>query len=264
MDTHPLVSIVIPTKNEEANIERCLKSLLSQTYPKSKIEIIVVDNFSTDRTVSLAKKYAQKVLVKGPERSAQRNYGAKQAKGTYLIFLDADMTFSAGVVTAVIKLLQKENTIVSIPEIGKGKNFWEKMLILERSCYLLEKEVHGARGFSRDFFKKLGGYDEKLYAGEDWDLTLRAKKLGAILETTKGHPLYHYEKVTSIKEHFKKEQYYISNIKRFAKKHPTEFKKLASLRFRGWLFLKNYREFLKHPILALALIVYKLYIRMII
>ena len=82
-----LVSVIITTKNEQAVIGRLLESIKMQSYPK--IEVIVVDNKSADRTKQIAKKYTKLVYNAGPERSAQRNYGAKKAKGDFLFFLDA-------------------------------------------------------------------------------------------------------------------------------------------------------------------------------
>ena len=69
----PLVSVVITTRNEEKNIENCLMSIQEQTY--KHIEIIVIDNNSSDKTKELSKQYTNKVFNQGPERSAQRNYG---------------------------------------------------------------------------------------------------------------------------------------------------------------------------------------------
>jgi len=63
-------------------IEDLLKSIKKQSY--SPIETIIVDNSSIDKTVEIAKKYTKYVFTKGPERSSQRNYGAKKAKGKYL------------------------------------------------------------------------------------------------------------------------------------------------------------------------------------
>jgi glycosyltransferase involved in cell wall biosynthesis len=87
---HPLVSLVITTRNEEKNIRNCLESIKAQSWPN--IETIVVDNNSTDRTQEIAAEYTFKVYTKGPERSAQRNCGMiDQAKGEYAIYVDADM-----------------------------------------------------------------------------------------------------------------------------------------------------------------------------
>ncbi len=97
----PLVSVVITTKNEEKNIENCLRSIRSQTF--KNIELIVVDNFSEDKTAEFAKKYTAKVYFKGNERSAQRNYGAKVASGKYLLYLDADMILSPNLIAECVE-----------------------------------------------------------------------------------------------------------------------------------------------------------------
>lgn len=81
---NPLVSVVITTKNEEKNIENCLESISQQIYPRDEIEIIVVDNNSTDRTKEIVQSFKQSTLKLyklsdfqlfnwGPERSAQGN-----------------------------------------------------------------------------------------------------------------------------------------------------------------------------------------------
>lgn len=70
------VSVVLTTRNEEANIRNCLESVRRQTYPD--IEIIVVDNNSDDQTKSIALEYTDKVYNLGPERSTQRNFGVEQ------------------------------------------------------------------------------------------------------------------------------------------------------------------------------------------
>ncbi|MBU4141424.1 glycosyltransferase [Patescibacteria group bacterium] len=101
------VSVVITTKNEEKNIANCLKSVLRQTYFCDKIEIIVVDNNSTDKTKDVVESYKVKsykagckiqFFNKGPERSAQRNFGVLQLSGEYILYLDADMILSPDVI----------------------------------------------------------------------------------------------------------------------------------------------------------------------
>lgn len=82
------VSVIITTKNEEENIANCLESIKQQTYPQEKIEIIVVDNNSVDKTKEIALKYTDKVYNFGPERSAQRNFGIRQARREYILSLE--------------------------------------------------------------------------------------------------------------------------------------------------------------------------------
>lgn len=92
-------TIVIPTFNEAHDIGECLDSIAKQTYDKKKFEVIIVDNYSTDKTVEIAKKYSKKIdlkiifnKIKDAEVSKMK--GFREAKGEYFMYMDADMAFS--------------------------------------------------------------------------------------------------------------------------------------------------------------------------
>lgn len=88
----PLISVVIPTYNEEKNIAKAIRVIRDQDYPKSKIEILVIDDYSTDNTVVIAKKLRAKIFFSGArhiERS--KSIGIEHAKGELLLFADADI-----------------------------------------------------------------------------------------------------------------------------------------------------------------------------
>lgn len=92
MKKHPKITIVIPTYNEEKNIEKCLKSIFRQNYPQDKLEIILVDNYSKDKTVAVAKQFPVKIIysrLKNPERSKMLAF--RQAQGELFYYLDADV-----------------------------------------------------------------------------------------------------------------------------------------------------------------------------
>ena len=88
----PLISIVVPTYNEERNIDKCLSSIFNQNYPKDKMEVIVVDDCSIDRTVEIARRYGVKV-IKHDNRHGEigKMIGFKEATGKYALYLDADI-----------------------------------------------------------------------------------------------------------------------------------------------------------------------------
>jgi len=88
-----LISVCITTKNEEDYIGFCLESILNQTYDGNK-EIIVLDSNSCDKTVEIARKYADKVVVKESTIPQGRNLAVKQSEGNILCFLDADIVLS--------------------------------------------------------------------------------------------------------------------------------------------------------------------------
>lgn len=166
---NPLVSVVITTKNEQKNIKNCLESIKMQSY--ANLEIIVVDNSSTDKTKEIAQKYTNKVFNKGPERSAQRNYGMiNKSLGTYVMFVDADMIFSPTLVNDCVDYIQSHNVLaLHIPEVVLGKNFFSKVRRFERSFYS-GTVIDGARFFQKDAFAKVHGFDETMSGPEDWDI----------------------------------------------------------------------------------------------
>ncbi len=120
MTTKPLVSVIVPMRNSAATLEGCLKSIKNQTY--SPIELIVVDNHSSDATLEIAKRFTNMRFVQGPERSAQRNFGAARASGSYLLMVDSDMEVSRNVVEACIDETTGDPAVqgVIIPEESFG------------------------------------------------------------------------------------------------------------------------------------------------
>ena len=88
----PKVSIIIPTYNEERNIAKCLSSIFGQNYPKSSLEVLVVDDRSDDQTVEIAKKFPVKILFSGARHGEiSKMIGLRAAKGDLFIYLDADI-----------------------------------------------------------------------------------------------------------------------------------------------------------------------------
>ncbi len=93
------LTIVIPTFNESHDIVECLDSIAKQTYDKKKFEVIIVDNYSTDTTVKIAKSYSKKIDIrvifnKIKDAEVSKMKGFREAKGEYFMYMDADMTFS--------------------------------------------------------------------------------------------------------------------------------------------------------------------------
>jgi glycosyltransferase involved in cell wall biosynthesis len=165
-----LVSVIVTTKNSEQFLDACLSSIKNQSY--KNIELIVVDNNSTDATKEIAKKNTKQIFNKGPERSAQRNFGAKKAKGNFLLFIDSDMELSTRVVEECVKVARELLGGIIIPEESFGKGFWAKCKALERSYYE-GTDVEAARFYPKRIFNEFKGFDENLTGPEDWDLSRR-------------------------------------------------------------------------------------------
>ncbi len=247
----PLVSIIIATKNESQTLPRLLQSISKQTY--HNFEIIVVDNHSSDRTQKIAREYTQKVYIHGNERSSQRNFGALRAKGNYLLFLDADMELTSRLLSDCIKNIYRTNAAgMIIPEVVLITNFFSKIKHLEKEIYLGEVTIEAPRFITKKFFLNIGGFNNNLIAGEDWDLANRLKNKGQLSRVTS--PLYHHE-VSLIKEITKK-YYYAKHIQKYAHLHQESFSRQSGLS-RLRLFWRKRTLLFKNPITGLGLLALK-------
>ena len=190
------LSAVIPTKNESANIEACVRSFAAA---RGAVDVVVVDNFSDDDTVEKAKALGARTFSKGPERSAQRNFGWREAKGEWVIFLDADMILPEETLAEILKTIDSPGAADAywMPETRTGEGWRVKARNFERGFYD-GTCIDGLRLFRRETLERAGGYDESLFAAEDWDLDIRVAKSGARLRMLdKG--LVHNEKALSLK-----------------------------------------------------------------
>ncbi|RLE48909.1 MAG: glycosyltransferase family 2 protein [Candidatus Methanomethylicota archaeon] len=183
-------TVVIPTYNEEKFIERCLKSLCSQTVSRSEYEIIVVDGYSTDKTREIAAKYADKVIYQVSKGvGGARNDGAKEAKGEILVFTDADVIFPRDWLEKILSYFEKANDVIAVcgpdePLERSGKLVTFYKLVNSFSKLLHRMGIVGTRGTNtavrRDVFFKIGGYTDYPLC-DDVELGLRLRKLGKVV-----------------------------------------------------------------------------------
>ena len=247
----PLLSVIITTKNEEANIGRLLDSIKKQRV--DNFEVVVVDNSSTDNTKKIAKKYGAKVFSKGPERSAQRNFGVKKASGKYVMILDADMWLSKGLIKDAVEIMEsgKYGALI-IPEQTGGTSFMAKVRRFERDMYQGDPTIEVARIFPRKVFLEFKGYDEGLTGAEDYDLPRRISKKYKIGWVNKQ--LVHHEQDLSLATLLRKKYYYAKQSVSYAEKHPDLVATQGTILFRK-AYLRNWREFIKQPVLGISFIV---------
>lgn len=253
----PLVSVIIPAFNEEKVIGRLLDSLKNQSY--KRIEIIVVDDASRDSTPIIAKKYTNKVYSRShKERSVQRNFGAKRAKGKFLFFLDADMELSISVVKECVEKMLQSNKIgaIVIPEESVAKNYWEEVKAFERSFYNLEGDniTDAARFISKSAFNKVGGYDENITGPEDWDLPDSIGRKGYKIARVKSL-IYHYERVPNPIKLARKKYYYGLKSHRYLGKHNISVLSPKTVYFLRPVFYKNWRKLVTNPSMSLGMLV---------
>lgn len=245
----PLVSVVVTTKNEQEVLGDLLSSIKLQTY--KNIEIILVDNNSSDKTREIAKQFTKKVYIKGPERSAQRNFGVEKAKGEYVFIIDADMILGKDVVSECIQVAQKNFEAVIVAEKSFGKGFWTQFKVFEREFYEGDEDIESPRFFKKSLFNKFGGYDLSITGPEDWDLPLRMRKAGVKFGRTETYIL-HNERNFSPWRSAKKKFYYASGAREHLRRHPDVILTQGNLLFRP-VFFKNWRKLVAHPFLALGM-----------
>ncbi len=257
-EKQPLISVVITTKNEERNLPDCLAALNAQTLPRDSFEVIVVDNASSDRTRDIALAGADLFLEKGPERSAQRNFGVESASAPLVVYLDADMRLSENVLAECLEAFKDPSVAgLYIPEEVVGSGYWIKVRNFERSFYDATP-IDGVRGVRKELFLKLGGFDLSLCGPEDWDLNIRMKALGELrlINST----LRHDEGAFKWGRYLKKKKYYSASFAAYREKWPgnEDVKKQFSFWYRYFgVFLENgkWKRLFAHPILAAGMYV---------
>ena len=246
----PQVAVIVPTRNSAETIDRCLSSILGQD---TGVEIVVVDNHSSDGTADIAARLGIDVVIAGPERSTQRNVGAARTQAPWLLFVDSDMLLQSGVVRSCLEVCEKDSAEAAIvPELAAGEGFFAKCRALEKRCYLGDDEIEAARFFRRDLFDKVGGYDEDLYAGEDWDLSIRIRRVGARVARSK-EAIIHWEGRISLRETFQTKRYYGRSLRTYRAKHLNA----PQLSPNRSALLRSWKELGRTPHLAAGLILLK-------
>jgi len=177
-----MLSIIIPTLNEENYLPLLLKSIKKQDF--NSYEIIIADAGSKDKTLEIAKKHDCKI-VRGGLPAKGKNNGAKAAKGDLFFFLDADVILPERIFGKVFKEFKKRKlkiaTFCLLPSKKNKLSTFFFSFFYNLPIILLEKTLpHAAMGLliEKKLFKKLNGFDETIALAEDHDLARRAKKLG--------------------------------------------------------------------------------------
>jgi len=176
-----MISIIIPTLNEEKYLPLLLESIKNQEF--SDYEIIVADAGSKDRTIEIAKKYGC-IITTGGLPAKGRNEGAKVAKGDILFFLDSDTVLPKNFVSKSLKEFSDRNLdLASFCLVPLPRNKISSFLVnafYNQPIILLENALpHAATGtlVKKDLFEKLQGFDESVKLAEDHHMARRAKKV---------------------------------------------------------------------------------------
>jgi cellulose synthase/poly-beta-1,6-N-acetylglucosamine synthase-like glycosyltransferase len=203
-----MISIIVPSHNDEKTIQKNLESLLKQDY-KGKYEIIVVDS-SKDKTPDIVSQYPVKLIKQKPKGpAAARNLGVKKSKGSIIVFIDADCITPKNWLKNLLKPFSKPNVM---GVAGTYKTMNKESLIARFVGYEIEQRHEKMKNFKNiDFvatfncayrkkiFVKLGGFNQKLTQAEDADLSFRITKKGFKIRYQPSAYVYHYHPDTLTK-----------------------------------------------------------------
>ncbi|MEM3596865.1 MAG: glycosyltransferase [Candidatus Bathyarchaeia archaeon] len=243
LNLQPLVSVIIPTFNSQNNIKQCITSIKRQTYKKT--EILIVDRYSKDYTKKIAEELGAKVFLLDGERSEARNYAAKKAHGVFLLFIDSDMLLNPKVVEACVEsCLHQGADAVIIPEKYVGHGLLSELRKREKIFLSTNSELMEIpRFFRKSVFLGLGGYDERLVCGEDFELFQRFRKGGYEVNRI-NHEIIHFEGKLTLSKIFLKAYHYGETIPALIKKEPANtIRRYAVLRLAS---IKNAKLYSKN------------------
>ena len=191
-----MISIIIPILNEEIYIEKCLKSIINSDYPKDSMEVLLIDGGSQDKTIEIIKTYQKKhpffKLLYNPQKivPVAMNIGIKEAKGEYIVRLDAHSSYPKEYFSKLMKYHQKLNAsnvggIVQTDVKHKTIKANSIKLVLSHPLgvgnsdfrvgvdEIKEVDTVAFGCYPKSVFKKYGLYDERLVRNQDIELNKR-------------------------------------------------------------------------------------------
>lgn len=197
------LSLVIPALNEENFLPHLLTSLTKQT--KQDFEVIVVDGSSKDRTLEAARSFCSKlpklnvIVSEKAGLPLQRNLGAKNTSGEWLVFIDADSVLLPYFIERIEWFIEKQKPVIFTSWFRPDSEMSGDALFTLISNWFVEGSIYFHRPIApgpltvvrRDVFELVGGYKEALTFGEDYDFTCRVVERGHALQMLR-ETLYEY------------------------------------------------------------------------
>jgi glycosyltransferase involved in cell wall biosynthesis len=241
------ISIIIPTYNAEKTLENCLQAIFNSSY--QKFEVLLVDDGSQDNSVKIARSFSCKVLHCTHNRgaSAARNWGAKNAEGDALLFIDADIVIKKDTLNLFVSSLKKHPVVFGIYTQQPGvdgllslyQNYYAHKSIQETE-ELTSMFYSYCAAIKRTLFNELGGFDEGWIRAtfEDVEFGMRLTEHGHQIFLNKNIEVVHHNNYTL--KRFVKNYFYKSLD--LAKLMLS--KKKLTLNNEGWTTYRNQISFL--------------------
>jgi len=245
----PTVTIAVPAYQAEATIQKCIECLLSQDYPKELLEILIVDNHSTDKTPEIIRQYPVKYLLEKKRGVCfARNRAIREARGELLAYTDSDCFAEKNWISGLVKGFEEKGVggvgghVEPYPSENIIERYIAKREILTQEVMFREKEnsppffITANVMYRTEILREIGGFDNFFrVAGEDADLCWRVAEAGYKLKLEPGAVVYHKHR-SNLKTLWKQMfSYGFGTVAVFKKYH----KKLGKKR---WIHLMAYRN----------------------
>lgn len=247
---YPTFSVIVPSYNVERAIEKCIQALLDQNYPKEKFSIIIVDDKSTDKTLSIVKGYSDNKQVKIVKHfqnrglSATRNSGIKASNSELIAFLDGDLVVQKDWAKLLAGILDSTDVVACMGDTKLPNEFIPNNI--DRYLYSSKRGVRslcndqsvevpgfimGNSAVKREALNECGLFDEEFdtWGGEDTDLAIRlwGRYPNGLRFEAKAVALhYHQRKLEVVLNNMFK--YGQTNYLLLLKKHPKYANRLAA------------------------------------
>lgn len=231
------LSVVIPVKNEENYLGKCLKYLVrSIVFWGGEAEIIIVDNESVDQSVQIAESYECKILVESNGTIGKlRNIGSSHSNGEIIAFLDADCIVSEKWVQYCLQNFEKDEIGAvgtrAVPDLDNGtwvEKGWYNLVNASRKSGYVNWLGTSNLFVKKDLFFQVGGFDESLITAEDSELGYRINKKKKILLDTRIDTI-HLRESKTLKELFRREIWRGRNSFKSLQKNHFNFNEIPSV-----------------------------------
>jgi len=213
MSNLPFVSLIIATRNEEKYIKKCLDSIFLNDYPKEKIEVLLVDGFSEDKTKEIAEGYSNLKIVDNPEKFTPFawNIGIRESRGEIVFIMSAHSTYSRNYISGLVGYL-REYGADNVGGLRRAVSFKDN--IISKAISASSRSYFGAGNsfskigtekpkwvdtvfggcYKKEIFEKVGLFNEKLIRSSDMEFNIRLRRQGGKILLAPDVVGYYYPK----------------------------------------------------------------------